>query len=71
MIVHLPEFALIACGFGGTGGIHGVLVNLRQRKMVKDNLQLLAVFVFDVFQNRIQQPAGRTLIVAVLLEHHR
>src|ERR1041385_8448610 len=33
-IVHLPELALVACGFGSTRRVHGVLVNLRQRKMM-------------------------------------
>src|SRR5581483_3274045 len=37
--------------------------------MMKDDLNLIAVFVLDLFQLRIKLATRRTLVVAVLFEH--
>jgi hypothetical protein len=52
------------------GGNQSVLVNLHQRKVMKDYLHLIAIFFFDLLQLRIKLTARRTLIIAILLHHH-
>src|ERR1700730_4540455 len=69
--MHLPKLSLIASGLSCMSRIQGILVHPRQRKMMKNDLQLVAVFLFDLLEFRIKQAARRTLIVAVLFEHYR
>ena len=69
--MHFPKLVLIASGLGSMSRGEGILMNPRQRKMMKNDLHLVAVLVFDLLEFRIKQAARRTLIVAVLFKDDR
>ena len=69
-IMHLPKLVLIARRFRGMRRREGILMNLHQRKMMKDNLHLVPVVVFDLLELRLELAAWWALIVAVLFEHY-
>src|SRR5947209_13699706 len=66
-VVHLPKMSLKSSGLGCVRGQFRVLMN-RKRELVEDEAYLIAVIFLQSPQLRVERAAGRTLIIAVLVQ---
>src|SRR5258705_13752291 len=69
-IVHLPEFALQSCRFGGTSGMKSMWMALCQREVPKGKQEFVSHFPFDSFEDNVRPSAVGALIVTILKKHN-
>src|SRR6266852_159095 len=70
-VVHFPEGALFGCGFGALGGVFGVRMNLRQRKMAIDETEAAPEKPLRFLNDGIRGTAVRAYEITVLDELQR
>ena len=64
--MHFPEAVLDARGLGSLRRRKCVLMDLGQRQVAKNKVQVSAIFLLQLLESRMKLTAGRTLIIAKL-----